>query len=165
MNFFEITRFNLSHISLEYSRVNLTRILEQLVFEFKPMLAEKNLQCELKAPADVILYCDPDKLQRVFDNLLRNAVNYSYIDSPIQIKLTIDETKAYLQFENRGNTISKDKLNRIFEQFYRLDSSRTSSSGGAGLALPSQRKLSSCTTAQFQLLAKMKSFVSKWSYH
>ena len=133
--FFEITRFNLSNISLEYSRVNLTRMLEQLVFEFKPMLAEKDLTCSLDAPTDVVLYCDPDKLQRVFDNLLRNAVNYSYPSTEISIQLTLDETTAYLVFENHGNTISEEKLSRIFEQFYRLDSSRTSASGGAGLGL------------------------------
>ncbi|MCI8609502.1 MAG: HAMP domain-containing histidine kinase [Firmicutes bacterium] len=133
--FFEITRFNLSNISLEYSRINLTRMLEQLLFEFKPMLTDKNLTCRLDCPADVVLYCDPGKLQRVFDNLLRNAVNYSYPDTEIQISLTLDENKAHLVFVNHGTTISAEKLARIFEQFYRLDSSRTSASGGAGLGL------------------------------
>lgn len=133
--FFEITRFNLSSISLEYSRVNLTRMLEQLVFEFRPMLTEKNLTCRLDAPADVILYCDPDKLQRVFDNLLRNAVGYSYPDTEIVIFLSVDASAAHLLFENQGMTIPAEKLSRIFEQFYRLDSSRTTASGGAGLGL------------------------------
>lgn len=133
--FFEITRFNLSSISLEYSRVNLTRMLEQLVFEFRPMLKEKNLTCRLDAPADVILYCDPDKLQRVFDNLLRNAVGYSYPDTEILIRLTVDAASAHLLFENHGMTIPAEKLSRIFEQFYRLDTSRTTGSGGAGLGL------------------------------
>lgn len=43
--FFEITRFNLSHITLQYSKVNLTRLFEQLIFEFQLMFEEKNLQC------------------------------------------------------------------------------------------------------------------------
>lgn len=47
--FFEITRFNLSNITLEYRMINLTRMLEQLVYEFKPMLAEKNLTCSMDA--------------------------------------------------------------------------------------------------------------------
>lgn len=133
--FFEITRFNLSHISLEYERVNLMRMLEQLVFEFKPMLAEKNLECELTAPADIMLRCDADKLQRAFDNLLRNAVSYSFENSRILITAAVSEDKAAIAFENKGNTISPEKLNRIFEQFYRLDSARSSKSGGAGLGL------------------------------
>ena len=45
--FFEITRFSLSSITLEYSSVNLTRLLEQLTYEFQPMLSEKNLTCSL----------------------------------------------------------------------------------------------------------------------
>lgn len=133
--FFEITRFNLSSITLSYSRVNLTRMLEQLVFEFQPMLTEKELTCQLEAPSDVVIYCDPDKLSRVFDNLLRNAVGYSYPATEIHIVLSLDESHACLLFENHGPNIPEEKLSRIFEQFYRLDSSRTSGSGGTGLGL------------------------------
>lgn len=133
--FFEITRFNLSHITLEKTKVHLTRMLEQLIFEFRPMFLEKNLDCTLDAPEDIPFLCDPDKLQRVFDNLLRNAVSYSYENSVIRI--TARETPQYVKviFENDGDTIPEEKLQRIFEQFYRLDSSRRTGSGGAGLGL------------------------------
>lgn len=133
--FFEITRFNLSHISPEYSKVNLTRILEQTVFEFKPILAEKELHCALTAAPDIMLMCDPDKLQRVFDNLLRNAVNYSFADSTIKINVTQLNDTVEIRFINHGNTIPSDKLERIFEQFFRLDTSRGTKSGGSGLGL------------------------------
>jgi len=53
--FFEITRFNLSNITLEYSKVNLTRMLEQFVFEFQPMFATKNLTCTLHTVPDITL--------------------------------------------------------------------------------------------------------------
>ena len=75
--FFEITRFNLTQLSLRLEEVNLTRLLEQVTFEFQPILAEKGLSLSLQFTPDVILACDPEKLERVFDNLLRNAVNYS----------------------------------------------------------------------------------------
>lgn len=75
--FFEITRFNIYDITLQYTKINLTRLLEQLVYEFKPMLKSKNLQCNLCVDDDIMLRCDADKIQRVFDNLLRNAVIYS----------------------------------------------------------------------------------------
>lgn len=133
--FFEITRFNLSNIMLEYSMVNVTRMLEQLVFEFKPMLAEKNLSCVLTAEPDKMIRCDVDKMQRVFDNLLRNAVNYSFENTEISIVVTQDESMIHIRFVNHGNTISKEKLERIFEQFYRLDTSRHTGNGGAGLGL------------------------------
>lgn len=133
--FFEITRFNLSNITLEYSRVNLTRMLEQLTYEFKPMLLEKNLKCELEIASDTKIKCDANKMQRVFDNLLRNAVNYSFDDGTIHIVATPNENNLSIKFTNRGNTIPQVKLERIFEQFYRLDTARSSRNGGAGLGL------------------------------
>lgn len=133
--FFEITRFNLSNITLEYSRVNLTRLLEQLTYEFKPMLIEKNLECVLKISPDMMMKCDVNKIQRVFDNLLRNAVNYSFDHETIYITVAQDENDISIRFTNRGNTIPKEKLERIFEQFYRLDTARSSKSGGVGLGL------------------------------
>lgn len=133
--FFEITRFNLSHISLEKKQINLSLMLYQLLYEFQPMLAGKNLECQLNVPEGIMMRCDPDKLQRVFDNLLRNAVNYSFESSSIRITAKTGINNVLLTFENDGDTISKEKLSRIFEQFYRLDTSRSSSSGGAGLGL------------------------------
>ena len=133
--FFEITRFNLSSITLEYSRINLTRMLEQLVYEFKPMLLEKNLKCELDIPPNIMIKIDANKMQRVFDNLLRNAVNYSFDNGTIYIAVKQDENNLHIKFTNCGNTIPKEKLERIFEQLYRLDTARSSRSGGAGLGL------------------------------
>lgn len=133
--FFEITRFNLSNLSLDLSRVNLTRMLEQILYEFKPMLSDKGLQCTLTALPDIHVKCDVNKMQRVFDNLLRNAVNYSFEDSTIEINVVQDSYGVKLNFLNHGNTIPREKLDRIFEQFYRLDTSRTTKTGGAGLGL------------------------------
>lgn len=113
----------------------MTRMLEQLIYEFKPMLLEKNLKCELEIAPDTMIKCDVNKMQRVFDNLLRNAVNYSFDDSTIHIAVKQNGENLCIQFTNCGNTIPKEKLVRIFEQFYRLDVARSSRSGGAGLGL------------------------------
>lgn len=133
--FFEITRFNLTSLTLEISRVNLTRMLEQIIFEFQPMFAEKHLTCTLYARPDVQIKCDVDKMQRVFDNLLRNAVNYSFPFTEIEVRVSRLEKGMSVEVVNHGNTIPPEKLERIFEQFYRLDTARTSRSGGAGLGL------------------------------
>lgn len=133
--FFEITRFNLNQLTLEPSKVNLTRMLEQLVYEFKPLLATKNLECSLQAVPNIEIKCDVNKMERVFDNLIRNAINYSFENSMIDITATPKPDGVHIGFSNQGNTIPKEKLNRIFEQFYRLDSSRATKTGGAGLGL------------------------------
>ena len=133
--FFEITRFNIYDITLQYTKINLTRLLEQLVYEFKPMLKSKNLQCNLCVDDDIMLRCDADKIQRVFDNLLRNAVIYSFENTDITISAQCQEDTVSIIFCNHGDTLPEEKLNRIFEQFYRLDAARSPSSGGAGLGL------------------------------
>ena len=133
--FFEIARFNLSNITLQYGRINMTRLLEMLIFEFGPMLKEKNLECSLHVSGDIMVKCDGDKIQRVFDNLLRNAVIYSYEGTVIDIFAAEEDKNVMIQFTNHGNTIPADKLEQIFSQFYRLDVSRSTERGGAGLGL------------------------------
>lgn len=133
--FFDITRFNLTHLELSVQEINLTRMLEQITYEFMPVLQEKGLTWELQLQADVQLMCDPDKLQRVFDNLLRNAVNYANPETALKVQMETREDWAFIQVENQGRTIPPEKLARIFDQFFRLDSSRGTSTGGAGLGL------------------------------
>lgn len=133
--FFEITRFNLSHLELEKQPVDLTRMLQQIISEFQPMLQDQNLTCQLNLPLKLEYNCDPDKLARVFDNLLRNACHYSLHGSAIRITGTVESGTVVLTFVNSGRTIPPEKLKRIFDQFFRLDTSRATRTGGAGLGL------------------------------
>lgn len=133
--FFDITRFNLTHLTLQEETVNLTRMLEQITFEFNPVLAEKSLSWDTHFAPDVTLTCDPDKLERVFDNLFRNAVSYSYEGTGISVLLEQQRDFVVVQVKNHGKTVPPEKLSRIFEQFFRMDSSRASATGGAGLGL------------------------------
>ena len=122
-------------MTLDRRSVNLSRMLEQIADEFIPMLHERGLTCAVNAPAGVMMSCDPDKLQRVFDNLLRNAINYSYENTEITISLSVEGERAHVTFMNHGDTIPAAQLDRLFEQFYRLDSARQSRTGGSGLGL------------------------------
>ena len=67
-------------------------MLEQLAYEFKPMLAEKNLKLEFEMQPDIFISCDANKMQRVFDNLLRNAVSYCNADTSIKIAAAVSYT-------------------------------------------------------------------------
>ena len=87
---------------------------------------------------DILLNCDAGKMQWVFDNFLRNAVNYSYNGTEITIEAESGEDSVKLRFSNHGGTIPKEKLERIFEQFYRLDTGHGSSGVGLGLAIAKQ---------------------------
>lgn len=133
--FFDITRFNLTALTLEKERIYLSRMLEQLASEFCPILAERELKWKLEIAPDITLVGDMDKLARAFDNLIRNAVSYSYAGTEISLYAQIEENQVKIMLKNQGKTIPQDKLEHIFEQFYRVDASRSSVTGGAGLGL------------------------------
>ena len=133
--FFEITRYNLQTMDLDKSRVNLTRIIEQVAHEFGPLFSEKNLTCNLSVEQGIMMECDPSKMRRVFDNLIKNAVSYSFKGTAVTITGGLCGNFVKLKFKNEGSTIPPEKLGRVFEQFYRSDEARATGTGGAGLGL------------------------------
>lgn len=84
---------------------------------------------------DIEIYGDADMLARVFENILRNAIAYSYPQSTIIIQTSSGFGAARITIKNRGEDIPESQLNQVFEKFYRLDESRSTDSGGAGLGL------------------------------
>ncbi len=133
--FFEITRFNKENVQLQKNRINLSMMMEQIADEFYPMLSEKGLQIDIDIPDEILMFADSDKLARVIDNLLKNAVNYSYENSNILIGARIRSGNVIIKFRNRSDEIPKEKLEKLFDKFYRMDSSRSSQTGGSGLGL------------------------------
>ncbi len=133
--FFEITRFNLQSIPLNRESIRLSHMLFQMVEEFYPILAPAGKKALVEVPEDLILPGDPDKLARVFNNILKNAAAYSYENTDIRIRAWQEEDRIHITFSNQGPVIPPENLNAIFEKFYRLDSARSSATGGAGLGL------------------------------
>lgn len=133
--FFEITRYNLQQINLEKETIDLSYMLVQMADEFYPILKEHGNNIELNVGDKVTAFADPIKLARVFNNILKNAVAYSYSNSLITIEAASLNDCVTVSFQNRGKTISKQQLDSIFEKFFRLDEARNSNTGGAGLGL------------------------------
>lgn len=133
--FFDITRFNLTSLTLETENIYFSRMLEQMISEFDPILAEKELWWQTEIEPEIEITGDADKLARVFDNLIRNAVNYSYAGTELFCSAHVTDNQVTILVRNHGKTIPPDKLEHIFEQFYRVDASRASVTGGVGLGL------------------------------
>ncbi|GFI37160.1 HAMP domain-containing sensor histidine kinase [Lachnospiraceae bacterium 50-23] len=133
--FFDITRYNLQNIELEPVEINLSLMLEQLADELYGVLQEKQLSCEVEVEENLEVSGDPDKLARVFDNILRNAIAYCYEGTKIQIHAGMKNDDIEIVFSNEGDKIPGTMLQTIFEKFYRVDGSRSSGTGGAGLGL------------------------------
>ena len=139
--FFDITRFSLQNIQLNCRELDLTLMLQQLLEEFYPVLAEKQLKAAFAPAGPLTLVADPDKLARVFDNLLRNAAAYSTPGTEIDIRLAREDGTALVSFENHGPEIPVHQQQALFQKFYRLDAARSSRTGGAGLGLAIAREL------------------------
>ena len=133
--FFEITRYNLQQIQLEKETIDLYYMLVQMTDEFYPLLQSHGNRAELHIDERMTVYGDAVKLARVFNNILKNAIAYSYPETTIKIWAKQRNATIDIHFQNKGKTIPSHKLNSIFEKFFRLDEARTTNTGGAGLGL------------------------------
>ena len=124
----ELQRRKYIHITLDKALR-----LEKLINEFFE-ITRYNLQ-QIVLEKDLSVFGDSIKLARVFNNILKNAISYSYPNTPIKVVAGKREKDIFICFINQGKTIPAEKLNAIFEKFYRMDEARSTNTGGAGLGL------------------------------
>ncbi|HIZ18806.1 MAG TPA: HAMP domain-containing histidine kinase [Candidatus Olsenella stercoravium] len=149
--FFDITRYSLTNIELELAPVDLARLLVQLADEFYPALAAHGNVARVTVAGTVrtveqpgeplVVTADAARLARVFGNLLRNAIAYSDEGTPVEIEAAAGEGSVVVTVSDTGATIPSHKLRAIFDRFFRLDESRGSATGGAGLGLAIAREI------------------------
>lgn len=133
--FFDISRMELHQDGDRQEPVQLTFLLEQIADEFYPLLAENRLKLETDIAPGLVTVGDADKLARVFDNVLRNAVSYSHPEGAIRLTAALEGGRVHIRIANRGLGIPEKELSNIFDRFYRLDAARSTRTGGAGLGL------------------------------
>ena len=132
---FEITRYHTNTVQVKKLPVDLYALLSQVIDDFYPALSEKGNTTQISMQDGLTVTGDPEKLARVFNNLLRNAASYCYPNTEINITASKKGNHAVVIFKNHGPTILADQLSTIFDKFSRLDEARTSDTGGAGLGL------------------------------
>ena len=133
--FFDITKMDLDSGAGEKVPIQLSMLLEQLADEFYPLFAEKKLTCAPDIQPHLVVRGDPDKLARVFDNVLRNAVSYSIPGGTVEVLARAVGNGAEITIRDEGLEIPEGELANIFDKFYRLDAARSTRTGGAGLGL------------------------------
>lgn len=134
---FQYTKMNNEGLSLEKSEIDINELIRQLIMELSPTAEEKNIEfVDNMGNKRVIMNVDGDKISRVFENILSNAVKYSPSGEKISILCEDTSVSTIITVENLcGNGITKEELDKIFERFYRGDKSRNSDTGGSGLGL------------------------------
>ena len=133
--FFDITRFNLNNMTLQKSIVDYGFMTQQILSEFYPLLREKKLTFTTDIEEGLFISIDGNKIERVLDNVLRNAIIYAFPSTSISVKVFKKDEQIWTHIENRGPDIPPKKLDRIFDEFFRMDASRSTDTQGAGLGL------------------------------
>lgn len=133
---FGFTKLNYGKISMHVSKVDIIKLLSQLLEESYPSFADKNLSYELQSnvPAKVIT-ADGNLLARLFDNLINNAIKYGADGKRVIVKVHADDGTVRVSVTNYGYVIPADELPQVFDKFYRVEQSRSTHTGGTGLGL------------------------------
>ncbi len=133
---FTYTKFNFGEVKADYTEVDMVKLINQLVDEFYPSFSEYNLEYEFRSKCcSAVIKADGNLLARAFANLISNAIKYGRDGKNIIIELMKEEHGMVITVTNFGDMIPKEDLKRIFQRFYRVESSRSSETGGSGLGL------------------------------
>lgn len=134
---FEYTTLKSTKTKLNVTPINIKGMMEQVAAGFELEAEKKGIAFSVKArPDDLIVNADVEKLVRVYNNLISNALKYAAGASRINLVANlINHEQVELRVENNGEPIPKDKLKKIFDRFYRVESSRNTKTGGTGLGL------------------------------
>lgn len=133
---FGFTKLNYGKMAMHVSQLDIVKLLGQLLEEAYPNFAEKNLSYDLQSnvPAKMI-NADGNLLARLFDNLIGNAIKYGADGKRVLVQIYATDEVVTVSVTNYGYVIPADELPLIFNKFYRVERSRSSSTGGTGLGL------------------------------
>ena len=133
---FGFTKLNYGKISMKVSKVDIVKLLSQMLEEFYPNFMEKNLAYELQSNVTAkVITADGNLLARLFDNLINNAIKYGSEGKKIIVKVDATDTVVTVSVTNFGYVIPKEELPLLCEKFYRVEQSRSVNTGGTGLGL------------------------------
>ncbi|TGE39423.1 sensor histidine kinase [Desulfosporosinus fructosivorans] len=133
---FEYTKLANGDVQIKKSKINLVELIEQVMGELSLMARENHatfLKVYLKN--EVSVEVDSDKIVRAIENILVNAIKYSYRPGEIKVQIAQEDKTTLVIVENSGDTIQKEDLSHLFDRFFRVEKSRTSDIGGSGLGL------------------------------
>lgn len=123
--------------SLAYRKqlINLTPVITVALSHAQRRLAEKPLTLEIALPEQVNAMADPDRITQLFYNLLENSLRYTHNGGQLRLQGEINHQQFILRWEDSAPGLSVEQCDKIFERFYRAESSRNRASGGSGLGL------------------------------
>ena len=139
---FEFTKLSNHDVPLHKKGVVINEVLEQLLEEYVTLSEEQQLTLIRSLPQERLpVRIDVDKMIRVFENLLGNAIKYSPKPGVITFGMIRENGHAIIRISNKADALTRDELEQLFDRFYRVDKARTSETGGSGLGLAIARSI------------------------
>lgn len=133
---FDYTRYDKDKMKIHRNYLDLNQFMEQLIDEFYPSFTEKGLVCKKEITKEELsIYGDGELLARAIGNLISNAIKYGADGKMVEIYTSRSKDKAVISIVNYGRIIPKEDIGKIFDKFYRVESSRSLKTGGTGLGL------------------------------
>ncbi len=127
---------------LQRRRVDLHRLLTGVAGEYEPLLHSRDIRVDSSLPPELTVDGDEEQLQRLFVNLLDNAWRYNRReDGRIRISGRRQDGTVTVEVANTGTGVPAAEAELVFEQFYRVDKSRSPTGGGSGLGLTIARTI------------------------
>jgi histidine kinase len=108
----------------------------------RPQFAEKNIALQLQLPKSLPnIYADHDRTEQILTNLLGNALQYTETGGTVAVDVVPNDHTLHFTVRDSGIGLKAEDTDRIFQRFYRVDKSRSRSSGGSGIGLTITRHL------------------------
>jgi signal transduction histidine kinase len=139
-NLLDISRLEQEEICLR-EPVKLQKLIDQALENYKELLNARNIKVQTDLTG-ITLLADPEKILRLVINLIDNAIKYNYAEEGV-IRVTTEraQDQVVMVIANTSQDIPAEDLPRIFDQFYRVEKSRSQAFGGSGLGLTIAQKI------------------------
>ena len=151
---------------LNLEEVNISYMLNGIANGFMANFINRNISLSKEIEPDIFLVTDRNKLLQVIQNILTNAIKAIGRDGNIKIKLSEYNQKVFIEITDDGIGIDSDKLDMIFERFYRIDDSRNTKTNGVGLGLAISKNFVEALNGKIDVKSKIKegtSFILSFS--
>jgi two-component system sensor histidine kinase BaeS len=122
-------------LNLQIEPVNFSVLTRQSVEAFRTRLAERSIELSLHVTEGIILNADPQRLKQLLRNLLENCCRYVDTGGQVSLSLAANDQTVVLSLDDSGPGLEAGQLEHLFERFYRVEGSRSRSTGGSGLGL------------------------------
>lgn len=120
----------------QYSNENISKIIEREILTFESIIYEKKIKLNYEIEENIFFNCNTNQIKQVVSILLDNAIKHSFTENgEIYVGLKKEKNNISLEVKNKGKEIPKEKQEKIFERFYRVDESRNRDENRYGLGL------------------------------